>query len=231
MADQEATFIEHITGEQCLKILHQACREKVPTEMSVPGFETIQARLAKFENGNLIVDDADPRDALGQWSAGQNIELRFAVFGQCWYLVQSRIKEISSDQAFLFIREPAEVMFLQQRKDIRIVPERSLPAVCLMVGAKNAEKFIVVEDISLGGACLSIAKSGVLRVGSTVRRITLRLADKEVVVDAEVRHQYTNKQGRFCVGLEWIDLNEDNEKMLRKYVMECQRFLIRHEAK
>jgi len=88
-----------------------------------------------------------------------------------------------------------------------------------------------VEDISLGGACLSIAKSGVLRVGSTVRRITLRLADKEVVVDAEVRHQYTNKQGRFCVGLEWIDLNEDNEKMLRKYVMECQRFLIRHEAK
>lgn len=232
MANQEATFIEHLTGDQKNRILRLACKEKVESELTVMGFAPIQVRLAKYDRGHLIVDDANPREMLGQWSSGQAIELRFAVYGQCWYLVQSAILEISSDLSFLFIREPAEVLFFQQRKDIRIVPERSLPAQCLLVGEKSADKFIVVEDLSLGGCCLSIAKSGVLRIGSTVARIKFRLNNAdEITVDGVVRHQYMNKQGRFCFGLEWIDLDEINAKILRHYVMECQRFIIRHESK
>lgn len=186
--------------------------------------DVFNARLIHLYHNLLIIDQFSRPAAAAEMLPGQPIECQIMLAGRGLYAFRTVWAGRITSTAQYGMKMPEVMNFLQRRQFIRIVPSRIMPAELISMFNKTVLPQSKVENISLGGVCLSFARESSVRIGSLIPQIRLYLNRiNSVSLDGVVRSKLKGRFGRFSLGIEWKNPIFSCLETIKRYVVDRQR--------
>ncbi len=217
-----------IQGDEVQTSLKLAAEGRATLSIHSEGVPLFTARLIHLYQRMLIIDQIDRPAVAGELPTGQVIDGQVMIHGRGLYVFRSVWGgRVSSGGRYGLVLPPI-MKFLQRREFIRIEPVRSMPAEVISMFGKAVLPHTKVENISLGGVCLSFPRESPVRVGMEIPQIRLVLNRLHgVCLDGLIRGKWKARYGRFDLGIQWKKPIFSTLEVIKRYVVDVQRLELR----
>lgn len=222
---QQDKFDRIIEDSEAQFALERAIRERAIIRLFIhPTIAPLRGNFVGFLHDQLLIDNLEPKKRIRELTKDLQIEAHFWLdrLGYCTFPTRFLGKVGTAEQ--YLVQSTKTVRVIQRRDALRVIPAKTLPATCLSLNGKPCEEKTIVENVSLTGLCLSFVKSPAIRVGAILPKIQLLLNQEDyITLHAAVRAKYRGAGGRYFLGLEWLNVDAVQSKMIQSYVLGCQR--------
>jgi len=222
---------EPIPDNELDRLICQSCDKKTVVRLNSGPEHYIQARMQSLRQDGLVieplVDEIDNEILLAQ---RQYID--FPVGGALIVVRPAGLGRVGRINKRMVLYKPLEGMRVQRRRWFRTIPAKKLPARLHTFNGRKIEGAEVV-DVSELGICISLPRTMHLKRGSEILNLQVdygRFGKFNLVGVARSIRYPAYAKNKMLVGIELMDVTAEKRETLRKYVLACQRELIRERS-